>query len=304
MLGPGQYSSVYDDDLHGAVIAFQRSAGLQPDGIVGEATLEILNATRVSWIDRIDANLERWRWLPHEQPETYLRVNIAAYTLRAIDQGETVLAMNVIVGKPYRRTPVFSESTKYLVLNPYWYVPSFIAIEDKLSLLKENSTDLAKKGYEAKKPGADGFVSVDSIDWSRLTRTNFSYLLRQRPGTHNALGRIKFMLPNPFSVYLHDTPNRELFAKQERNFSSGCIRLEHPVELAEWLLGRENHPDRWRIEKRLAAGETQTLYLSSPMPTYIVYFSAFTADDGDVVFRRDIYDRDQVLVQALRNIQS
>lgn len=301
LLGPGSYEPLFDEQLRQEVMAFQRSSGLEPDGIVGEATLEVLNATPVAWIDRIDANLERWRWLPRQTPETYLRVNIAAYTLRAIDKGETALAMNVIVGQPYRRTPVFTETIKYLVLNPSWNVPFSIATKDKLPLLQANAAELAATGYEAKASGSDTFVSVDAIDWRGVTRRNFNFLLRQRPGPENALGRVKFMLPNPFAVYLHDTPSRELFAKQERSFSSGCVRLEQPLELAAWLLAREGHPDAGRLQQRLADGTTQTIYLKQPMPTYIVYFTAFTTDDGDVAFRRDIYDRDKILIQSLRN---
>jgi len=304
LLGPGEYSTLYDDDLRREVIAFQRSAGLEPDGAVGENTLEVLNATRVSWIERIDANLERWRWLPRQTPDTYIRVNIAAFVLRAIEDGEPVLTMNVIVGKPYRRTPVFTETIKYLVLNPYWNVPYSIATKDKLPLLKADPAALAAQGFETKPNGSDVFVSVDAIDWQDVTPRNFNYLLRQRPGPENALGQIKFMLPNPYSVYLHDTPSRELFARQERSFSSGCIRLEQPLRLAEWLLTREHHPDADRIGRLLAAGDTQTIHLKQPMPTYIVYFTAFSLEDGEVTFRRDIYGRDRQLIEALRAPQS
>jgi murein L,D-transpeptidase YcbB/YkuD len=304
LMGPGEYSPVYDDDLRREVTAFQRAAGLEPDGIVGENTIEILNATRVSWIDRIDANLERWRWLPRETPDTYIRVNIAAFVLRAMENGRPALSMNVIVGQPYRRTPVFTETIKYLVLNPYWNVPYSIATKDKLPLLKSDASAQAKKGFEAKSHGSDVFVSVDAIDWAGVTPRNFNYLLRQRPGTNNALGRIKFMLPNPNSVYLHDTPSRELFARQERTFSSGCIRLEQPVQLAEWLLSLDGHPDVNKMETLLGTGETRTIYLKKPLPTYVVYFTAFSLDEGNVIFRRDVYGRDRVLIQALRDQQS
>ena len=300
LMGPGDYSPVYDDDLRREVIAYQRAAGLEPDGIVGDNTLDVLNATRVSWIDRIDANLERWRWLPRQTPNTYIRVNIAAFTLRVIDDGTTALAMNVIVGKPFRRTPVFSETVKYIVLNPFWNVPFSIATQDKLPLLKADSAAEARKGFEAKPQGSDVFVPVDAIDWSNVTKRNFIYLLRQRPGEMNALGRMKFMLPNPFAVYLHDTPSRELFGRQERIFSSGCVRLERPRELAAWLLSRDRSPESKRLDALLASGDTTTIYLKSPMPTYLVYFTAFVSDDGDVAFRRDIYGRDEMLIRALR----
>lgn len=304
LMGPGEHTPQYDDDLRREVIAFQRAAGLEPDGIVGDNTLEILNATRVSWIDRIDANLERWRWLPRETPDTYIRVNIAAFVLRAMEDGRPVVTMNVIVGQPYRQTPVFTETIKYLVLNPFWNVPFSIATKDKLPLLKSDAASQAQKGFEAKPNGSDVFVAVDAIDWSGVTARNFGYLLRQRPGPSNALGRIKFMLPNPHAVYLHDTPGRELFARQERTFSSGCIRLEQPVRLAEWLLSREGHPSANRLDAMLVGGDTQTVYLKKPVPTYLVYFTAFSLDDGVVTFRRDVYGRDRILIQALRDQQS
>jgi len=300
LMGAGDYTSEYDDDLRREVVAFQRVAGLEPDGIVGDNTLEVLNATRVAWLDRIDANLERWRWLPRETPATYIRVNVAAFTLRAFENGKQTLSMNVIVGQPYRRTPVFTETLKYFVLNPYWSVPYSIATKDKLPLLKANAAAEAAKGFEAKPQGSDNFLSVDAIDWSQVTRRNFDYQLRQRPGALNALGRAKFMMPNPYAIYLHDTPSRDLFAKQERTFSSGCIRLERPMELARWLLALEQNPEADRVEALVARGETQTIYLKHPVPTYLVYFTAFVNDDGDVVFRRDVYGRDDVLVSALR----
>jgi murein L,D-transpeptidase YcbB/YkuD len=304
LMGPGDYTALYDEDLRREVVAFQRAAGLEPDGVVGDNTLEILNATKVSWIDRIDANLERWRWLPRQTPDTYIRVNIAAFTLRAFDKGQPVLSMNVIVGTPYRRTPVFTETIKYLVLNPYWNVPYSIATKDKLPLLKANSAAEAAKGFEVKSQGSDVFVSVDAVDWSSVTPRNFNYLIRQRPGTSNALGRMKFMLPNEHAVYLHDTPSRELFSRQERSFSSGCIRLEQPMQLATWLLSRDQHPDAANIDRLLASGETKTLNLKTPVPAYLVYFTAFVLEDGEVTFRRDIYGRDKVLIEALRAQQS
>lgn len=299
LMGPGEHSPLYDDDLLREVKAIQRVAGLEPDGIVGDKTLEILNATRVSWIERIDANLERWRWLPREAPDDYIRVNIAAFTLRAIENGREQMQMNVIVGQPYRRTPVFTETIKYLVFNPYWNVPFSIATKDKLPALKANAAAEAGKGFDAKPQGSDVFVPVDAIDWQGVTPRTFNYLLRQRPGDQNALGKVKFMLPNPYSVYLHDTPGRDLFARQERSFSSGCIRLERPLELAEWLLRRERHPEAGKASAIVASRETRTIYLKKPLPTYIVYFTAFELD-GDIVFRRDIYDRDRPIVAALR----
>ena len=301
LFGTGDYSPLYDDELLAAVRAFQFSAGLEDDGMVGPATLEWLNVVHFSWIDRIDANLERWRWLPDEIPDTHLRVNIAAFQLRAIRQGEDSLAMKVIVGRPYRRTPVFTETMKYLVYNPYWNVPYSIATKDKLPLLQKDPAALEAQGYEVRPALADSFQSVRSVDWNQVTPRQFTYLLRQKPGPRNALGQIKFMLPNPFSIYLHDTPDHSLFKKQERSFSSGCIRLSDPLGLAEWVLqndGQRATPDSLR--QQLEGGATQTVYLNRPLPVLIVYFTAFADAQNEIIFRRDLYERDTAIVKELR----
>ncbi len=302
LLGPAEHAPLFDADLKAAVVAFQRSAGLEPDGIVGDATLEILNASRFSWIDRIDANLERWRWLPAHEPDTYIRVNIAAYSLRVIQSGEDALRMDVIVGRPYRRTPVFTETMKYVVFNPYWNVPFKLAVEDKLPTLKKNPAELADQGFEVRPAGQDQFLPVTGFDWSGVQRNNFRHLLRQQPGPKNALGQIKFMLPNAYAVYLHDTPSRDLFSKQERGFSSGCVRLSRPLDLARWILTHDGRPEQaQRVAEIVDSRETTTIYLRKPLPTYLVYFTAFTDDTGEVIFRRDLYQRDGAIVAALRS---
>lgn len=301
LFGAGDYSPVYDDELLAAVKAFQFSAGLEDDGVVGPATLEWLNAVQFSWVDRIDANLERWRWLPDEIPETHLRINIAAFQLRAIKKGEDSLTMKVIVGKLYRRTPVFMETMKYLVYNPYWNVPYSIATKDKLPLLKKDAAALEAQGYEVRPALSERFVGVSSVDWNPITPRQFNYLLRQKPGPRNALGQIKFMLPNQFSVYLHDTPDHSLFKKQERGFSSGCVRLSDPLRLAEWVLQNDGQGVTLdTLRKQIGSGDTQTVYLKSPLPVLIVYFTAFTNGRDEVIFRRDLYQRDGAIVEELR----
>ncbi len=301
LLGPLDTAEIYDADLRQAVQAFQRASGLEPDGLVGESTLQALNARQVDWLDRIDANLERWRWLPRTHPETRIRVNIASYTLRAFDAGEPTLQMRIIAGRPARRSPVFSEVLRYMVFNPYWNVPTRIAVQDKLDILRQDPWSMEALGYEVNVAPGSPFQPLHAVDWSQVTRANYRYLLRQRPGPKNALGQVKFMLPNRHAIYLHDTPNRELFAKEERAFSSGCIRLSEPLKLAEWLLRREGRdallPQPGTV---LGQGEPRTIHLKTPVPTYIVYFTAFTGEDGQVIYRRDIYQRDAPLVAALR----
>lgn len=303
LFGPGDYSTEFDNDLRDAVKAFQLASGLEPDGIVGSDTLEELNSTKFSWIERIDANLERWRWLPESSPPTYLRVNIATFQLRGFNQGEETLSMPVIVGKPYRQTPVFSETLKYVVYNPYWNLPRSIASKDKLPLLKTNVKALVNQGYEVFSPELNSYVAVDQIDWQGVTRANFNFLMRQKPGPKNALGRMKFMLPNTHAIYLHDTPDHSLFAKRERSFSSGCIRLSNPVRLMEWVLSTDGQAKNIaEIEADLGKEQTQTMHLKKPIPVLIVYFTAFADENENIIFRRDLYQRDKPIVAKLRGV--
>lgn len=300
LLGPDEYDGVFGAQLERAVIEFQQASALEADGVVGPNTLALLNTNRFDWLDRIDANLERWRWLPRETPDTYVRVNIAAFTLRAIRNGRDELNMDVIVGRPYRRTPVFNNQIRYMVVNPYWNVPTSIAVQDKLPLLRADSIELALQGYEFRSNGETDYRPVDQMDWRNVNRANFRYQLRQRPGPENALGRLKVMLPNSHAVYLHDTPTRELFSHTERLFSSGCIRLQDPDALARWLLETDNSQQLDGLTEWLESNETSTVYLKQPVPIYLVYFTAFTDESGNVIYRRDIYERDQAIVTALR----
>ncbi|XOV85550.1 MAG: murein L,D-transpeptidase [bacterium] len=301
LLGPDEYTNLFDEALDRAVRIFQISANLEPDGLVGPATLAVLNATQVDWVDRIDANLERWRWLPQEIPEDYIKVNIAAFELKAIQRGVEEIAMRVVVGRPFRQTPVFVEDMRYFVLNPFWNVPFKLATQDKLPKLKTNPEELAQQGYQVRRAGEEFFMDVTSVDWSDVTRRNFNYLLRQRPGPNNALGRIKFMMPNKFAIYLHDTNDHSLFARTERGFSSGCIRLSQAEHLASWLLHRESRiEDAANLAAQLAEGKTRTINLRMPLPVYIVYFTAFKSAGTEISFRRDIYQRDEKIVNALR----
>jgi murein L,D-transpeptidase YcbB/YkuD len=302
LFGPGEHTPDFDTAVQAAVEAFQQAAGVDVDGVVGPATLDLLNATRFSWIDRIDVNLERWRWLPDLLPDTYLRVNIAGFVLRAIEGGRESLSMKVIVGRPYRRTPVFQSMLRYLVLNPYWNLPSSIARRDKLPLLQKDAQALADQGYEVRPRGAETYLPVTSVDWSGVSAQDFGYDLRQRPGPRNALGHIKFMLPNEHAVYLHATPDVELFAKQERGFSSGCIRLAEPDALARWLLEHDGRADLASgLAAEIASGETHVHYLATPVPVVIGYFTAFL--DGETIqFRRDLYNRDGAILRELRSL--
>jgi murein L,D-transpeptidase YcbB/YkuD len=297
-----QQADSFDADVRAAVQGFQRRHGLEPDGAVGPVTLEALNVPVQARIDQIIVNLERWRWLPETLGERYVAVNIAAFQLTAVDAGRPVLSMRVVVGRPYRRTPVFSGTISYLVLNPDWEVPKTIAVQDELPLIKRDPGYLAEQHFTLLSGwGAEErVIDPASVDWSRVTAGNFGYRLRQAPGPNNALGRIKFMFPNEFSVYLHDTPTRALFAKESRSFSSGCIRLERPLDLAEWLLADDPAWGRVAIEQAIGRGTQQTVRLQRPTPVHLLYWTAWVDDQGELNFREDIYGRDTPVLRELR----
>jgi L,D-transpeptidase YcbB len=253
-------------------------------------------------VRQIELNMERWRWLPQTLGERYVLVNIANFALDVVEHGQSVLAMRAVVGRPARQTPFFSADMTYLVLSPHWYVPPTIAIQDKLPLIRRNPAYVARQNFKLFRHGAGGMARVDprSVDWSSVGARNFPYQLRQEPGPQNALGRVKFMLPNPHDVYLHDIPSRELFAKTERAFSSGCIRLEKPLELAQYLLRDD---PRWSQQKILASikrGTEQVVQLPISIPVHLLYWTAWVNEDGVVHFRKDIYERDKVLDEALQ----
>jgi L,D-transpeptidase YcbB len=293
---------LFDDELAAGVEHFQARHGLTVDGVVGPATLAALNRPIQDRINQIIVNLERWRWLPESLGERYVIVNIAGFRLDVVEHGEPVLSMRVVVGRPYRRTPVFSDSIRYLVLNPSWEVPTKIAIQDKLPLIRQNPAYLTESGFDLLEGwgGDERRIDPMTVDWNAVNARNFPYRLRQRPGEMNALGRVKFMFPNQFSVYLHDTPSRELFGEDVRAFSSGCIRLQQPLELAELLLRDNPNWSREAIDRAIAGGREQTVTLPQPMPVHLLYWTVWVDPDGTLQFRDDIYQRDDPVLRELR----
>lgn len=293
----------FDDRLDRSLRKFQQQHGLEIDGILGTHTLEALNVTADDRIRQIIANMERWRWLPHDLGSRYILVNIAGFYLEVVDKGQLQMRMKVVTGKPYLRTPVFSATMTYLVINPFWYVPTSIAREDILPKIKKDATFLsAQKIRVFEGWGADAKeIDPAGIDWQKITAADLKFRFRQDPGPQNALGRIKFMLPNPFDVYLHDTPSKELFDRTRRDFSHGCIRIEKPIELAEYLL--QNHPD-WppeKIRSTLTGSVTpeQTVKLPEPINVHVLYWTAWLGEDDQIYFSADIYNRDKFLEKAL-----
>jgi murein L,D-transpeptidase YcbB/YkuD len=294
-LGPDS-GTHYDDALEAVVQAFQARHGVDPDGVVGNGTIAALNVPVADRIAEIVVAMERWRWMPDNLGRDHVIVNIAGYDLQLVKDGRLADRMAVVVGRPYSRTPVFSNAIKYVELNPYWNLPTDIAIKEELPILQRNPAGLGAAGFEAVQGGRA--IPVTAIDWSRYSAANFPFQLRQGPGPKNALGRAKFVFPNKFDVYLHDTPARTLFDKSDRAFSHGCIRLSRPLDLAEEVLADVPGWNRARINEVVAGGNNTVVNLVHPLPVHITYLTAWVAN-GQVNFRSDIYEQDAKLIEAL-----
>jgi len=292
---------VFDSTLEHVVRRFQKKHGLEEDGSVGYETRLAMNVPALHYVRTLAANMERWRWLPRDLGDRYILVNIAAYELLAMEFGRPVRKMRVVVGKDYRQTPTFSGTMTHLVLNPYWKVPVTIAREDILPKIQNDPDYLATRNIEVFTDwSSETPIDPDSIDWVSFTKDSLPYHFRQAPGLTNSLGRIKFMFPNKYDVYLHDTPERNLFEKRQRAFSSGCIRVEDPEGLAEYVLNGDSTWSRGEIERVLGSDENRTIMIPKPIPVYIIYCTAWAHLDGSVYYLKDIYDRDGILENAMR----
>jgi L,D-transpeptidase YcbB len=292
-------NKVYDEELFAAVKQFQQRHGLKDDGVLGKESFSALNITPADKVMQLTVNLERFRWLDEKLGTKYILVNIAGFYLRVIENNELTLEMPVIVGREFRKTPVFSDKIRYLVLNPQWVVPTKLAIEDKLPAIKADPNYLTNFGFSVYQGNNNVPIEPSEIDWSRMNRRNFNLRMVQAAGPLNALGQIKFMFPNEFDVYLHDTPARELFEQSKRDFSSGCIRVSAPLLLAQNLLSGTEW-DLERIKMLLASNETKTIHLKESVPVHIEYWTAWSDVNGVINFRADIYKRDAPLYAALQ----
>lgn len=270
-------SASFDPLVEAAVRRYQWRNGLDADGIVGRATLRSMRVPVEDRIRQIEVNLERWRWLPQSLGERYALLNIASFDMSVIDGGER-LSMRVIVGKDFQRTPVFSSEIDRIVFSPYWRVPDSIAASEIGPAVRRDPGYLARNHMERVAGGG----------------------YRQKPGPWNALGGIKFDIPNRYLVYLHDTPARSLFQQPVRAFSHGCMRIEKPVELAVYLLSDQPSWTRQRIEEAAAAGRERAVRVRKPLPVHVLYWTAWADAGGVLHLRDDVYDRDAELYAAMK----
>jgi murein L,D-transpeptidase YcbB/YkuD len=290
---------LFDDKLEEAVARFQTRHGLDADGVVGKATLAVLNVSAKERVDQIRVNLERARWVMRDLPGgDFLVTNIAGFNAFLYRQEDPVWEARAQVGKPYRKSPVFKAELEYLVFNPTWTVPPTILKNDVLPAIQRDIGYLKSKNMVVLDRSGKK-IDPASIDWASYTGRGFPYVIRQEPGPNNALGRVKFIFPNEHFVFLHDTPSRGLFDRAKRTFSSGCIRVDKPLELAELVL---DEPEKWNqetIQRVLDEKKTRTVHLREPMPVLLLYWTAFVDDDGRVHFLEDVYDRDQRILDGL-----
>lgn len=294
-------AQVFDAGLVVALKHFQDRHGLTPDAVVGPRTRAALNVPAEARVRQLIINLERLRWLPAELGERYVFVNQAGFQLWVIDSDRVIAEHKVIVGKPFHRSPMFSDRIRYLEFNPTWTVTNSIAVNEMLPKLKQNPNYLATQNMVLYSGWGDSAREIDptAVDWWALAGKQFPFRIVQQPGPKNALGRVKFMFPNKFNVYLHDTPSRQLFNRTGRAFSHGCIRVERPLDLAATLLKHDRNMGRAEIDAIVTSKDQKALRLTRPVPVHLTYFTAWVDETGAPSFFDDIYDRDRLVARIL-----
>lgn len=296
---PADQPSRFDTGLENALIAFQQESGLTADGIAGPQTITRLNGGQDARTRAILIAMERWRWLPEDLGPRHVWVNLPEFKTRIIRNGAVEFETRSIIGKAHKNleTPEFSDLLSFLVFNPTWHVPRSIIVNEYLPRLKANPHAVAHLDVTDQN---GRIIPRDQIDFSRYDKANFPFRMQQKPSPDNALGRVKFMFPNQWDIYLHDTPTRWLFNQNNRAHSHGCIRIHDPMDLATALLqGQSNDPSAF-IDRLLKDGREQWIRLNNPLPVHLVYFTTFPDTEGQIRHAPDIYGRDAPLWEALR----
>lgn len=295
--------SNYDDTLKEAVLQFQTRHNLTADGVIGANTLKAMNIPVRDRLETVRLNLTRWHRQAHQLGERYILVNIANFTLRGIDDDDTILDIPVIVGNLQNQTPIFSDHVKYLVFNPYWTITPGIAKNEQLPALRKNPFHLVERHIRLFSSWHKDAIEMDStdIDWYTITPSQMTvFRLRQDPGPWNSLGKLKFVFPNKYSIYLHDTPSQDHFRRDERLLSHGCIRVSDPPALASFILDfQQNKMSPEKIQDLYSRDERKVIPLDTPVPVHITYQTGWVDKEGLIHFNKDVYARDQKLLHAV-----
>ncbi|RPE13801.1 murein L,D-transpeptidase [Chitinophaga lutea] len=290
-----QYTPVLDSALR----HYQARMGYKPDGIITPQTLAALNRPLQHYMHQLLLNMERLRWVPVEVSTDYILVNIPEFKMHAYEAGKLAWSCNVVVGTPGTSTVIFSREMKYVVFSPYWNVPPGILGNEVIPGIKRSGGSyLARHNMEIV-GGSGKAISPGSINWSKYSGRNFPYVVRQKPGGSNSLGRVKFLFPNEYNIYLHDTPSKGLFNEARRSFSHGCIRVSEPKRLAQWLLRNDSSWTEAKIDAAMNAGKEKYVTLKDKLPVFIGYFTAWVNSEGTLNFRDDVYGHDAKLAKLL-----
>jgi murein L,D-transpeptidase YcbB/YkuD len=290
---------VYDSLMEQGIKLLQKRHGLEMDGVIGQGTIHALNQSPEDLIATAKVNMERLRWLPANiKDQELILVNTANYQLDFISKRDTILSSKVIVGKSYHSTPQFSAEMSYLVFSPTWTVPNSITRNEIIPSIRKNPNYLASKNMTVI-TNSGAAVDPSTIDWQKVNARNFPYMIRQEPGEQNSLGLVKFMFPNKYSVYIHDTPSRSLFAREDRALSHGCIRIQKPIELAKLLLAHDSQWTEEKIRESMGLKRERVVNLDRKIPVVIFYLTYWTDTTGQEFFRQDIYNRDNEILKVL-----
>ena len=286
---------LYDEILVEAVKGFQASSGLRSDGIIGKNTVSAMNARGADPVETIVLNMERWRWMPRYLGDFYVQVNLPSYTLYVYRDGAVFHTTRVVIGKVSSQTPIFSDEIEHIVVNPYWNVPASIVRNELMPAMRKGS---GLRGYQvyAKVRGRYRAIDPGSVNWRKVDARSIQ--VKQPPGARNALGEVKFLFPNQYDVYLHDTPSKSLFEREDRAFSHGCMRVMNPWDFAEALLSNTDQVSAAALRKQVGGGESW-VNLDKHIPVHITYFTAWVDDSGKLQLRNDVYGLDKRLAAAL-----
>lgn len=291
--------TIINDSLYlEALKKFQLEHGLKPDGLIGKNTAMALSMSPYEYYQTLSANLERWRWKDKMQSE-FIFVNIPAFQLEVYEKGIIMLKSKIVVGKKKNQTPEIKDSIQFLIAYPYWNVPRKISVKEILVKAQKDSSYLKRNNYEVLTYRKDS-VNIDSVNWNEMNENNFNYLIRQKGGASNALGFVKFIFPNKYAIYLHDTPSKRYFNYESRAYSHGCVRVEKAMQLSDYILKSDKNKHTLdSIYKFIEKRKEKAIKLKNRLPVYLYYFTASVDENDNLTFYNDIYGYDKKLMALI-----